>query len=424
MAVTLWLPAVPAGAQAPSSLQDAGEARPEPKDERQVAFSFDRRPSLRVGRLLRFDLRVKSQAGWRDFPDEAAASSGDVFDLPRARVGVDGRVSRYVEYQVEREMRGAKRPWRDVFANVRPLRALQVQVGRFKMPFSLDQTTSSMDVNFAYRSLAATYLAPSRDVGVMAHGGLFRNGLRYEAGIFREGGDNARVNEGDGSVSQRTMASRLVVRPWNATERLRVLRSLTVGAAVTAGRVPEGLNGLRAETIPGTPLVDRVYVNGLRRRLGAEMLWRPGPVSVQGEVIRVSDQRRGQGIDNEDLPDAVQRGWYVSGTWLITGEEKKDNIDPARPFLQGGFGALEIAGRVEALTFGSGPSNERPSPGPRAHRILERKDAVWTVGMNWYVNRFVRIQADLIREQREEGGAVLPTLGRAWSRTLRVQFQL
>ena len=112
------------------------------------------------------------------------------------------------------------------------------------------------------------------------------------------------------------------------------LRDLEVGAAFTAGRVPEGLNSLRAETIPGDTLVDRVYVNGLRRRLGAELLWRPGPLSVQGEVIRVSEERRGQGIDNENLPDAVQRGWYLSGSWLITGEEKKNNVEPAAPIQQ------------------------------------------------------------------------------------------
>ena len=112
----------------------------------------------------------------------------------------------------------------------------------------------------------------------------------------------------------------------------------------------------------------------------------PGPLSVQGEVIRVSEERRGQGIDNENLPDAVQRGWYSDGSWLITGEEKKGNVDPAAPIFQGGLGALEIAGRVEGLTFGSGPRSEPPAPGPRARRILETNDTAWTVGLNWYLN--------------------------------------
>jgi hypothetical protein len=43
------------------------------------------------------------------------------------------------------------------------------------------------------------------------------------------------------------------------------------------------------------------------------------------------DTRIGQGIEDEDLPNVVERAWYVSGTWLVTGEHKKDTITPTRP---------------------------------------------------------------------------------------------
>jgi phosphate-selective porin OprO/OprP len=423
VAAAIMLLSAVVSAKAQSS-QDprADVGRSDSQDPSRIAFSFEKNPSLRIGPNLRFDIHFKSQADWRDFPDQTA-DSDDVFDLPRARIVLDGRATKYVEYQVEREMRDATRPWRDVFANVRPLRAFELRVGRFKMPFGLEQTTGVMDLNFAYRALASSYLAPGRDIGAMAHGRLLRNMLRYEAGVFREGGDNARAVDQIASASQRTTAARVVTRPWAATG-VSSLRNLEVGAAFTAGRVPEGLNSLRAETIPGDRLSERIYVNGARRRLGAELQWRSGPASVQAEVIRVIEERRGQGIDNENLPDAIQRGWYLAGTWLITGEEKKGNIEPARPLLQGGPGAVEIAGRVESITFGSSSANDPPAPGPRARRVLEKRDAVWTIGVNWYLTEFLRVQANVIREQREEGAIVLPTLGRTWSRTFRVQFQL
>ena len=165
---------------------------------------------------------------------------------------------------------------------------------------------------------------------------------------------HARITRSDESRDQRrspdvvTMRCRMPV-PLCAIWRLaRYIRC-----------VPEGLNSLRAETIPGDTFVDRVYVNGLRRRLGAELQWRPGPLSVQGEVIRVSEERRGQGIDNENLPDAVQRGWYLSGSWLITGEEKKDNVDPAAPFPGGS--AVRDRRRLKASLLG-GPLNGRRKP--------------------------------------------------------------
>jgi phosphate-selective porin OprO/OprP len=421
LVTALLAAATPVAAQAPLDTQGPRPESAAPKNERPIRFSFNDNPSLRIGTNVRVDAHFKSQVDWRDGSDDTDDDARDAFDLNRARVGIDGRMSRYVEYQVEREIRTTKRPWRDVFVNVRPLRAFQVQLGRFKMPFSLEQTTGGMDLDFAYRALASTYLAPSRDVGVMAHGNVLKNALKYELGLFREGGDNARVTEQVFPADQRTVAGRIVTRPLTAASD-SLLRELEVGLAFTAGRVPEGLNSLRPETIAGDRLTDRVYVNGVRRRLGAELQWRPGPVSVQGEVIRVSEERRAQGIDNEDLPDAIQHGWYVSGTWLITGEEKKNNIDPAEPFLQGGLGALEIAGRLEAITFGGGPRNEPAFPGPRARRIADTKDTAWTLGLNWYLNRFIGVRVNAIRELQERAGPFFPASNRTWSRTLRLQF--
>ena len=34
---------------------------------------------------------------------------------------------------------------------------------------------------FVYRSLGASYLAPARDIGIMAHGRFFKRGLNYWA---------------------------------------------------------------------------------------------------------------------------------------------------------------------------------------------------------------------------------------------------
>lgn len=422
-AVAAALCSWPASAQVVKDGQAAAPPAEEPVRSPDPVFSLRKYPSLRLG-PLRLDVRAKSQAEWNDFADDDRDPGADAFDLRRARLGFEGRMTRYVEYQIERELRSERRPWRDVYVGIRPLRVIRVQAGRFKIPFSLDQTTGVMDGSFVYRSIAASSLAPSRDVGVMAYGAVLGNTVRYEAGVFRGGGDNARLAEEHPDVRPRTAAGRVVVRPWNsARAALRPLRTLTFGAALTAGRVPEGLNSLRAETVTGDRLADPVYVNGLRRRLGAEVQWRPGPVSVQSEFIRVSDERRHQGIDNEDLPDAQQQGWYVSGTWLITGEGKKDNVAPARPLFQGGFGAFEVAGRLESLTLGGGRMSDVPLPGPRARRIPLSSDTAWTIGFNWYLNEFVKVQLNAIRERRDgenPGTAQEPV----WSRALRIQFQL
>ena len=147
-------------------------------------------------------------------------------------------------------------------------------------------------------------------------------------------------------------------------------------------------------------------------------------MSVQGEFIRARDQRHGQGLDNENLPDTAAHGWYLSSTWLVTGERKKDTIKPARPFGKSGIGAVELAARVERLGSGSHGTAAGSITSPRAPVMPLRTDSVWTAGVNWYLNDYVKLQANLIREQREAGVVVIPGQGTVWSRTLRVQFGL
>ncbi|NOT26022.1 MAG: hypothetical protein HOP16_07950 [Acidobacteria bacterium] len=394
-----------------------------PERERGVRLEFDQRPSVRIGRLLRLDVRLTSQADLRDLASPSASTNEDAFDLQRLRVGIEGTFLRKLEYQVEREMRDSSDPWRDVFVNLRVRRAAEIRAGHFKLPFSLDQTTGSKGLDFTYRSLAASYLAPGRDVGVMVHGDALGNGVKYEAGVFRRGGKTPLAVTGANAVNPRTVAGRLVLRPWTPSTP-KPIRALALGLAVTSGRVPEGLNGLRGRTVGEDVFFDRVYVNGVRRRVGVELQWRMGPVSAQGEAIRVRDERRGQGIDNKDLPDMVSRGWYFNGTWLVTGERKKGTIEPTRPFLRNGIGALELAGRIEELSFGSDMAGGGSSQGPRAPHPSEKSDRALTAGVNWYLNEFIKVQADVVRELRRDGGRVLDSRGRLWSRTVRVQFAL
>ena len=412
-----------AAPQVESTVRGVRERAVEQERERRVRLEFDERPSIRVDGLLRLDFRVISQADWRDVSSPSANADHGTFDEERLRVGIEGTVVRRLEYQVEREMRDSRDPWRDAFVNLRLFPAAEIQAGHFKLPFSLDQTTGSKGLDFTYRSLAASYLAPGRDLGVMVHGGAGGNALRYEVGVFRRGGKASLVGAGVTSVDPRTVAGRLVLRPW-LPNTPKPFRALSIGLAVTSGRVPDGLNGLRGRTFAEDVFFNPVYVSGLRRRVGVEMQWRMGPVSAQGEAIRVGDERKGQGIDDENLPDAVSRGWYLSGTWLVTGERKKGTVEPTRALSRRGFGAIELAGRIEALEFGSDVAGGVSSQGPRASRILEKSDSAVTAGVNWYLRKFLKVQADLMRELRRDDGRVLDNRGRLWSRTFRVQFAL
>jgi phosphate-selective porin OprO/OprP len=161
--------------------------------------------------------------------------------------------------------------------------------------------------------------------------------------------------------------------------------------------------------------------------MGIEFQARPGPASIKGEWIRVETQRRGESVEDTDLSPIIGEGWYVSGSYAITGERKADGLDkPKKPLFPGlGYGAIEIAGRVENLKFRSGASGEPGSTSPRADVILGNANQVTTFGVNWYVNRWIKIQANIIREKLDDPSqGPLPSKASFTSKAIRFQFSL
>jgi phosphate-selective porin OprO/OprP len=396
-AATQATPAVQAPA-APPSGQDP--ARPDDADQqkaRPVGFQWNKGLSLRLGEAGHIDFKARLQADFED-TDGPTADTDASWDVARRRIGIEGELFDLLEFQIERELTGDDEPWRDVYVNVRAATAVQVQGGQFKLPFSLDENTSSTNLDFVYRSLATRQLAPGRDPGVMVHGRVLpRRMLRYEAGVFHEDGRNARTSSATKVWGGTTGAARLVVQPWRTLQS--ALEDFQIGVAATRSDVPEGIPALRGEAVLGEPFYDpETPVLGMRRRTGVEARWRPGPFSVKSEYMRVTTAREEQSLESTDLSPLLGSGWYVSGTWAITGERKARGLDePRRPMFQGGIGAIELAARTEALDFRSTGDGE-PSDSPRADMIPPIADRVFTFGVNWYVNRYVKIQANVVRE--------------------------
>jgi len=350
-------------------------------------------------------------------------------DVARRRIGIEGEILNIFDYQVERELGTERDPWRDVYLNYKQYDFAQVQVGKFKQPFSLDENTSATNLDFVHRSRIAALLAPGRDRGAMVHGRVLRRGmLRYELGLFSEDGSNARTNDTELVHGDRTLAGRLLVQPFRSTTSLA--SDLAFGVSFTASDVPEGVPNLRGRTELGAWFYrPDVLVNGQRQRIGVEARWRPGPFSIKSEYIRLTDERLGQSVDETDLSPFLGTGWYVSGTWAVTGEKKADGLDtPRRPLFQGGFGAVELAGRVERIRFGSVARRMNDSPAsadPRAEVILGNSDRVYTFGVNWYANRWIKIQTNLVRNTiafPDQGP--MPSQSSFWSRIVRFQFSM
>lgn len=391
----------------------------------QARVDWDPRPSFRVGDDLRLDLRLKIQGDIRGFsPGQPIDDEG--FHLHRRRAGIEGTLFERVTFQIERELR-KRGPWRDVYANVEVAEAFEVRAGKFKMPFGLEQTTSTTDLDFVYRTLGSDALTPAREVGAMAHGRLGTR-LEYEGGLFRNDGENARLTEPafllPGEVRakrSRSVAARVVATPWGRGGGSRP----RLGVALSSSSVPDGLNSLRGRSTYDSIFAPRVYVRGTRLRTGLEGEWNPGALGFRGEYIRVTQERLGQGLGNVDLSDYIGRSWYVSAAWVITGEEKPGGVRPQRTLFQDGFGAIEVATRFEALGFRSGSSEGPAFTNPRADRVAPNEARAWTVGLNWYPNRWVRFQGNAVRETFEDAQRTpVPGDSTFWSGVLRMQVVL
>jgi phosphate-selective porin OprO/OprP len=382
-------------------------------------------PSLRAGQF-RVDLRVRFHFDLRGLDTDPVGK--DDFIWRRARVALEGRIYDDLEYQVDVEARDSDHPWRDVFLNYRRFDAAEVQGGKFKMPFGRDQLTSVFGNSFISRSLIGSQLSPGRDIGVMAHGRLGGGKVSYAGGWFRHDGDNVRFSEdleqnefGEAPVDG-TIAGRVELAPWEATRGLA--RRLSFGFDATHGDVAEGLFGMRGRMSDGFVFFEPVYVNGRRIRFGVDGIWTPGPVSVVAEYNRLTDQRNGQGLGDVDLPNVIAEGWYLAGTWVLTGERKAGGVEPKHAFPLHGAGAFEVAARIEELRFSSaGTGGEEAFTNPRAANILPNRDRALTLGANWYLNRFGRIAFNMVRETIQDPlRSPLPDRTTFWSGTLRLQF--
>jgi len=127
------------------------------------------------------------QTDYRAYQGDGAPS--DTFVLRRARFGFQGNYGKYYDFALLLDAAATSGAVvRDVFVNIKPVPAFQVQVGQFKEPFAQEVTTAVTNIDFVERSLASL-LYPSvatafRSPGATIHGDLSGGVVQYWLGAF------------------------------------------------------------------------------------------------------------------------------------------------------------------------------------------------------------------------------------------------
>jgi phosphate-selective porin len=335
----------------------------------------------------------RSYHDWEAGDEDTGLLRSDTAELRRLRIGFEARYRRLtLELDVDPQDEGDE--LKNALSNLHLAKGLDVQAGHMKVPVSAEFLTSAARTDFVERSLLATHIGPARDWGVMVQGE--RDWVLVQAGVFLGDGRTRRDRSGTTGVA------RLV---------FDVVRGLELGgsaslADVEAEAAGPGLDprakGIVGEGPAGFLFYDRHFVQGQRRRLGLEGVYRRGPVGLSGEWLRAREERRGQGSVLDDLPAQVATGWYAGATWLLTGEKKDNTIRPRRP-LPRGPGAIEVGARWETFRFDDdGPSSGFEGAGNRARNIRPAGDRIVTGGLSWWPVAWLRFMGDVVVERFDD----------------------
>jgi phosphate-selective porin OprO/OprP len=347
-----------------------------------------------------FQLKIGAdiQIDNRTFPGESRVPLTDQILLRRIRPTFSGTVFRYVDFYLRPDFGQGSTILYDAFLQLNYFSRANVRVGKFKPPVGLERLQSDDDTNFVERGFP-TLLAPSRDIGYQVSGDIVKNRVNYAVGVFNGVPDNSLS---DSSASDhRDYAARLFLTPFQPDTH-NPLRGLGIGIGASSGN--DDSIALPSYKTFGQntffTFASGVTSAGHRTRLAPQAYYYLGPFGLLAEYT-LTEEGFEKGSVRRDI---AFRAWQVQATYLLTGERKGfGTLTPHRAFdpSNHGWGALELAVRVGDFSAENGIYNygfALPTTTPRrAHE--------WVGGINWYLNRMLRISLDYGNTNFEGGAA-------------------
>jgi phosphate-selective porin OprO/OprP len=259
-----------------------------------TASAFAQVEAKVTGRV-QFDARAIDNS-YNAIADRESASVGDTFEVRRARIGVSGKINKDISYEVVGNGVGSSTNWIDTaYGNYGFNKKAQVRVGRFKQPFSLEEQTSSNNIDFMERSYGNA-MVPGKRLGVMLHGAPMK-GLTYAASIYQDG-FNELTNENSIGTKQ---VARLTL---NLAEMNSMKDSvLHIGAGYAGGdsKVVPTSSG-NTESGPGTTTLativsfrseNRGQANVYRAQIGGDLLHTAAYSTTANNAITINQKLRG-----------------------------------------------------------------------------------------------------------------------------------
>ncbi|HEX4478350.1 MAG TPA: porin [Polyangiaceae bacterium] len=332
------------------------------------------------GRFV-FRLRPILQTDGRFFVDGGT----NQFLLRRVRPYLEGTAFSFFDWRIMPDFAGTPTVY-DAYGNIRLVKEVQLQFGKYKAPVGLERLASDTDLPFVERGLPSD-LVPDRDVGVMLHGDLVDGALTYALGIFN-GTDDGVQNDTDNN-DKKDVDGRIFALPFKPTT-LGFLKNFGLGVSASSGKHAGAQPTYKTMGQNSFFSYSSAAVSeGIHRRIVPQAYYYVGPVGILAEYA-ISSQGMTAGATTARVTD---RAFQVLGSVFLTGDTNsygtvtpKHQLDPAH----GGFGAVQLVARYGELHIDKDAFTTKLAD-PAKSAIQARE---WALGANWHLARNVKLMAD------------------------------
>lgn len=330
------------------------------------------------------------------FIDDDRDLDGNGSEFRRARLFVKGKAFGDWGYKSQLDFAGDEVEIKDMLIAYNGFDNIQLTLGNHKISNGLEENTSSKYITFMERSTINDVFAVGRKNGISAK--TYGDNWSFMTGLHMDGIDN----NNDDQDENYGYGARATFSPIN--EKTQVIH-LGVSAHhqefednFSAGTYDQQRFRARPEIhmINTRPYDTRIDGVEDTNTYGLEAAAVYGPFSAQAEYFKKDV--------NTDTSDVDFNGWYVYGSYFLTGESRKykskngafSRVTPSSIVGQGGTGAWELAVRYSDIDLYDGA-------GPAVNTLGEEGD-VTTIGLNWYATSNIRLMANYVMATVEHSG--------------------
>ena len=303
-------------------------------------------------------------------------------ELRRARLGFQGRIAP-IKYKLELDFANSgTASWKDVwlsYNNKNDLGKWFIKVGQHRVPFGHATISSSKYKPLMRRPLFGDGPQTSRAVGIAYRQNT--NRWFFHTGAFIPALGTGSDETGEGTTDRMTYALRIGGQPFFKD------KTHLIHTAISYQH--EEFNGDAFSNIDNSLLSHVGDADALVANFGTNTndsnAYDIELISVWGPFHGVFEYVAWDVSDPDG--DANLSAWAVDVGWFLTGESMKykagafSGIKPKAPIGKRGWGAWQIAARLENMDLTDG-------------NILGGEADIFTVGVNWYLTSNTRLMAN------------------------------